>query len=51
MDYHIRKKMEDGLSHPYGTYRTLEEAEAMVELLEKHDWDKDVCLFIQEDEE
>lgn len=49
--YFIRKKMEDGLSHPYGTYRTLEEAEAMVELLEKHDWDKDVCLFIQEDEE
>lgn len=49
--YFIRKKMDDGLIHPYGWYSTLEEAESMVELLEKHDWDKDVCLFIQEDEE
>lgn len=43
--YHIKRKMDDGLIHPYGWYSTLEEAESMVELLEKHNWDKDVCLF------
>lgn len=46
--YYIRRKMDDGLIHPYGIYSTLEEAEDMVELLEKHDWDKDVCLFKQD---
>ena len=46
--YYIRKKMENGLTRPYGMYDTLEEAEAMVELLEKHDWDETVCLLKQE---
>ncbi|MBQ2652541.1 MAG: hypothetical protein IJF83_03210 [Methanobrevibacter sp.] len=50
-EYAIRRKLGNGWSHGYGIYDTLEEAEAMVELLEKHDWDKDVCLFKQEDEE
>lgn len=49
--YIIRRTSANGLSQGYGIYSTLEEAEAMVELLKKHNWDKNVCLFKQEDEE